>query len=64
MAGTAVGFVNTGGNLGGFLAALLTPHFAKQIGWVGAFDVASLLAIAGAVVWAGVNPSLAKALST
>jgi ACS family glucarate transporter-like MFS transporter len=64
VAGTAVGFVNTGGNLGGFLAALLTPHFAKQIGWVGAFDVASLLAIAGAVVWAGVNPSLAKALST
>jgi len=63
VAGTAVGFVNTGGNLGGFLAALLTPYFAKQIGWVGAFDVASLLAIAGAVVWVGVNPSLAKTLS-
>jgi ACS family glucarate transporter-like MFS transporter len=63
VAGTAVGFVNTGGNLGGFLAALLTPYFAKQIGWVGAFDVASLLAIAGAVVWAGSTPSLAKTLS-
>jgi len=57
------GFVNTGGNLGGFLAALLTPWFAEEIGWVGVFDVASLLALAGAVVWRGVNPSLAKTLS-
>ena len=59
-AGTAVGFVNTGGNLGGFLAALLTPWFAKEIGWIGAFDVASLLAIAGAVVWMGVDSSRAS----
>jgi len=57
VAGTAVGFVNTGGNLGGFLAALLTPWFARQIGWIGAFDVASLLAIACAVVWMGVDPT-------
>jgi ACS family glucarate transporter-like MFS transporter len=56
-AGTVVGFVNTGGNLGGFLAALLTPWFAKEIGWIGAFEIASLFAVTGAVVWTGVDPS-------
>lgn len=61
-AGTAVGFVNTGGNLGGFLAALLTPWFAKEVGWIGAFEIASLFAVAGAVAWTGVNPSLANAI--
>ena len=55
MAGTAVGFVNTGGNLGGFLAALLTPWFVQEIGWIGAFDIASLLAIAGAISKAGMR---------
>lgn len=63
-AATAVGFVNTGGNLGGFFAAIATPWFAKEIGWIGAFDVASLLAIAGAVVWMGVDSSRARTLST
>jgi MFS transporter, ACS family, glucarate transporter len=63
VAGTAVGFVNTGGNLGGLVAALLTPWFAKEIGWIGAFDVACLLAIAGAVVWAGIDSSRTKTLS-
>ncbi len=57
VAGTAGGFLNTGGNFGGFLAALLTPWFAREIGWTGAFDVASLLAIVGAVVWLGVDPT-------
>lgn len=59
-AGTAVGFVNTGGNLGGFLAALMTPWFAKAIGWIGAFEIASLFAVAGAVVWTSVDPSSAE----
>ena len=48
--------------MGGFLAALLTPWFAKQVGWIGAFEVASLFAVAGAVVWTGVNPSLGNAI--
>jgi dipeptide/tripeptide permease len=50
--------------LGGFFAAIATPWFAKEIGWIGAFDVASLLAIAGAVLWMGVDSSRAKTLST
>ena len=61
-AGTAVGFVNTGGNLGGFLAALFTPWLAKEIGWIGAFEIASLFAMAGAIVWTRVDSS--RALST
>jgi ACS family glucarate transporter-like MFS transporter len=57
VAGTAGGFLNTGGNFGGFLAALLTPWFAREIGWTGAFDVASLMAIVCAVLWLGVDPT-------
>ncbi len=57
VAGTAGGFLNTGGNLGGALAALLTPWIAERIGWAGAFAVASVFAIGGSVLWLGVDPT-------
>jgi sugar phosphate permease len=57
VAGTAGGFLNTGGNFGGVLAALLTPWFAREIGWTGAFAVASALAAVGSLLWLGVDPT-------
>ncbi len=57
MAGAAGGFLNTGGNFGGALATFFTPWIAKQIGWIGAFGVASLFAIVGSFLWVGVDPT-------
>ncbi|HTV56600.1 MAG TPA: MFS transporter [Terriglobia bacterium] len=57
IAGAAGGFLNTGGNFGGALAALLTPWIAKELGWNIAFGAASLCAIAGAILWIGFDPS-------
>ncbi len=57
VAGTAGGFLNTGGNLGGALAAVLTPWIVSEIGWIGAFAVASLFAVTGSVLWMGVDPT-------
>jgi ACS family glucarate transporter-like MFS transporter len=57
IAGVAGGFLNTGGNLGGALAALLTPWIAKELGWSIAFGVASLCALAGAALWIGFDPN-------
>ncbi len=57
VAGTAGGFLNTGGNFGGAIAAFLTPWIAKEIGWIGAFGVGSLFAIVGSVLWMGVDPT-------
>lgn len=57
IAGVAGGFLNTGGNLGGALAALLTPWIAKELGWDVAFGVASVCALAGAALWIGFDPN-------
>lgn len=57
VAGTAGGFLNTGGNFGGALAAVLTPWIVSEIGWIGAFAVASLFAVVGSVLWMGVDPT-------
>jgi len=55
VAGTAGGFLNTGGNLGGALSAALSPWVAKHIGWTGAIGVAGLFAVASSLLWVGVN---------
>jgi len=54
--GAAGGFLNAGSNLGGALAALLTPWIAKEVGWTAAFGVASLCSLAAAVLWLGFDP--------
>lgn len=56
IAGAAGGFLNTGGNLGGAFAALLTPWIAKELGWSAAFGVGSLCALAAAALWLGYDP--------
>jgi len=61
-AGTAGGFMNTGGNLGGALSPTLTPWLAQQLGWDSALYVAAGLALLGALFWLGVHPERAMDL--
>jgi MFS transporter, ACS family, glucarate transporter len=56
VAGAAGGFLNTGGNIGGVFAALLTPWIAKELSWSTAFGAATLLALTGAVLWTCFDP--------
>ena len=56
IAGTAGGFLNTGGNIGGALAALATPWIAREFGWNAAFGTASVLAFVGSALWIGFDP--------
>jgi MFS family permease len=55
--GTAAGILNTGGNAGGLLAPVLTPFISKYFGWQAGLGVASLVCLAGAVLWWGVGPA-------
>ena len=56
VAGSAGGFLNTGGNIGGILAALLTPWIAREISWSAAFGAATLLALIGSSLWLCYDP--------
>jgi MFS family permease len=47
--GAACGILNTGGNVGGFLAPVLTPYIASQAGWSWGLYAGSLMALVGVV---------------
>jgi len=49
--GAACGILNTGGNLGGFVAPMLTPFIASFAGWTWGLYFGSLVVLAGVVVW-------------
>jgi MFS family permease len=53
--GTSAAIVNTGGNLGGLLAPVVTVYVAKQYGWNTGFLVASLACLLGAALWLGIR---------
>jgi ACS family glucarate transporter-like MFS transporter len=53
--GTSAAIVNTGGNLGGMLAPLVTVYVALEYGWNAGFLVASLACLLGAVLWLGIR---------
>lgn len=53
--GTSAAIVNTGGNLGGLLAPVVTAYVAKQYGWNAGFIVASCACLFGVVQWFGVK---------
>lgn len=53
--GTAAAIVNTGGNLGGLLAPVITAYVATAYGWNAGFLVASAVCLVGAVQWFGVR---------
>jgi MFS family permease len=49
--GAAAGILNTGGNVGGFLAPIMTPFAAARLGWSWALYAGSLIVVIGAVLW-------------
>jgi sugar phosphate permease len=52
---TSAAIVNTGGNLGGMLATVVTAYVAREYGWNMGFAVASLVCLIGVVQWFGVR---------
>lgn len=44
-------FLNTVGNIGGFIAPVLTPFLAESMGWPGAITVACVIAGLGGLLW-------------
>jgi sugar phosphate permease len=53
--GTSGAIVNTGGNLGGLLAPVVTVYVAGQYGWGAGFFVASLVCLIGVMLWLGIR---------
>lgn len=56
--GFAGAFMNTGGNIGGFISPVLTPLMAesKSIGWTGAITVACVITALGGLLWFAIKP--------
>jgi len=54
--GAACGILNTGGNLGGMLAPVLTPLIAIRFGWTGGLYFGSLMVLIGVLTWLMVDP--------
>jgi MFS family permease len=54
--GTSAGIFNTGGNLGGLLAPIVTPLFSSYFGWRGGLALASVFSVLGALLWFWIEP--------
>ncbi len=54
--GAACGILNTGGNLGGMLAPVVTPLIALRFGWTGGLYFGSLMVFIGMLTWLAVDP--------
>jgi MFS family permease len=54
--GTAAALMNTGGNAGGLIAPVLTPLLSHYFTWQVGMGLAALVALAGAVLWLGIDP--------
>jgi ACS family glucarate transporter-like MFS transporter len=59
-AGMLSGLMNTGANLGGVVAATMTPWIAVGLGWTSALGVAALVTLAGACMWINIRPGNAS----
>lgn len=55
-AATACGVMNTGGNMVGFVNALLVPWSAQLFGWTFAMSTGAIFALIGAGAWLFVRP--------
>ena len=55
--GAACGILNTGSNVGGAIAPLMTPFIAKGVGWSGALYFGCAVAMVGAIIWFFVDPT-------
>jgi nitrate/nitrite transporter NarK len=54
--GAACGILNTGGNLGGMLAPVVTPLIAKGFGWSGGLYFGCLIVLISAATWFLISP--------
>ena len=54
--GFAGAFLNTIGNIGGFIAPVLTPFMAQSMGWPNAISVACVIAGLGGLIWFWIKP--------
>ena len=50
-AGIAAAIMNTGGNVGGLLAPIITPLFSHYFGWQAGLALAALICLLGALPW-------------
>ena len=55
--GTAGGFMNTIGNVGGLIAPALTPVIARDYGWHASMMVGASVIFTGVLVWFFLTPS-------
>jgi MFS family permease len=53
--GSYAGFLNTGGNVGGLLAPVLTPWIGVHYGWGYAVGLGALICLLGVLFWLGVE---------
>jgi ACS family glucarate transporter-like MFS transporter len=55
--GAACGILNSGGNVGGFLAPVVTPFIAARAGWSWGLYAGALVLLAGVVAWFFIDPT-------
>jgi MFS family permease len=55
--GTSAAICNTGGNVGGFLAPIVTPWISALYGWPYGITLGSIICLAGVCLWLWINPS-------
>jgi MFS family permease len=53
--GSAAALLNTGGNLGGLLAPIVTPWVGEHYGWSWAIGLGSLISLLGVGLWIGID---------
>src|SRR4029079_2586504 len=49
--GAACGILNSGGNVGGFLAPVVTAYIASRVGWSWALYAGAFMVMCGVVSW-------------
>jgi ACS family glucarate transporter-like MFS transporter len=62
-ASSAAGVLNTGGNLVGFVGALVVPVTARALGWPWAIASGALAALVGALLWVWIRGDRPMALA-
>lgn len=55
--GTSAALLNTGGNIGGLFAPVITPILAKPLGWQGSIVLAAAISVLGASLWRWIDPT-------
>ena len=54
--GVSGAFMNTGGNIGGFISPVLTPFIAEYIDWTGSIVLACVVSAVGGLLWLLIDP--------